>query len=1343
MSKSCVVSPSRGKKQFEKLKKDLGYEKAKEVFLQAINPDFINDYRDTLILDNEGVPTINSILSNPYLQQIIGEDNNIILQDNSFQPMQDNLENFETVLEQCHEFNTKSPLRDKMIATLEYDGDKIKTKINKRTKEKEDKYNNQYSSFLLNRRLSDIFGNIGVTVGMLYDYEFQAGRAGVTDFSKVKTMANDFSQVVRVANNYEGAMALSEEFSHLIIGLFKDDIKIQRAINAIAQNDELLMAILQDEYNSTKIFFNGNKLLMAEEALGQILQNHLLSRNGVGDYSILDRTLFYLQSQFEDYDFLEIEQAIIEADQTMEELSKNILQGTVSPTQEQLAGSERDVQFNRLSTRIDRNLDILKSGVQVESKKYKISQKQDKKEKIRDTIAKLNKYIKDRDTVAGICDYGSYINSQMQRMNRWLTDINNFSTDKQFSILRETRQHIASCQEFIDSVNQAILADQEEIQESLRLHGKIEEEEDKEWLTQKISFLDDDGNITELSVQEVVNQMVQLQKQLSQKFVYYAMPLFCKFITPFVPKGLVDKAGQEITAETLMKVAEKDISFFDRWLDPMSASQSMILQVFDSIVQQYKGDARLDTIKDIREIQSLMKEFDEAGIRDYEWLFEKDRNGNKSGNYISEINYAEFQLDYNEKIKELKDKYGTNPTGDKAKEYLKELNAWRSIHCEGKFGFRPNKNYYRNKDFDNLSDREKELYNKFISIKSKLDQNYNIVKEGLVKGLSCIQIRKGAFQRFADSVKSPQALWENIKQLEKERFLDQSDDNQQFGEVTRNTLVDFDGSEFMVIPALYVTKLENPNEISTDIFSTLMSYAYSSNNYKQLNKIVDQLEIGRTLIKENLEVQQTRGANKVVEKFKVLGNTVNKNIIIQNSNIAEKLNDFLECQVYGRYLKDHGTLFNTNINTNKVVSEILRRSSLANLGFNWLANLANIATGKAMQRIEAASGEFFNYKELIQADKIFAQEMMNYTTDIGKRVKTSKLALFDQLFNVRQTFDQQVKRQQHSNLLKRIFGEQIAYLGQDAGDHWLYNRTAIACALREKVIKDGKEMSLWEALEVTEDGNGVKMIDTSSIKNLDGTEFDINKFSLYIKDINQSLFGVYNTDDMNAANRVAIGRLLLQYRKWIKPQMNKRFMAKQYNINLGKEQEGYYRTLVRVINECIRGKIQLGEVWQQTFNYSPSQTQLKDYEVANIRRSLFEIFQYLAVWALASLVQWPDDKDRPWALKLAEYMAKREMHELGGLTPIPAKRGMIQETIKTVKTPVPALSSINNMVNLGVSLITPSDYANELQSGPYKGMSTLHKNFLKAPLYGVAQIEQIGKFVGELDTSISYYARPW
>jgi hypothetical protein len=38
---------------------------------------------------------------------------------------------------------------------------------------------------------------------------------------------------------------------------------------------------------------------------------------------------------------------------------------------------------------------------------------------------------------------------------------------------------------------------------------------------------------------------------------------------------------------------------------------------------------------------------------------------------------------------------------------------------------------------------------------------------------------------------------------------------------------------------------------------------------------------------------------------------------------------------------------------------------------------------------------------------------------------------------------------------------------------------------------------------------------------------------------------VYNEEDSNAASRVIMGRLLQQYRKWIKPQFNKRFQKAQ------------------------------------------------------------------------------------------------------------------------------------------------------------------------------------------------------
>ena len=38
-------------------------------------------------------------------------------------------------------------------------------------------------------------------------------------------------------------------------------------------------------------------------------------------------------------------------------------------------------------------------------------------------------------------------------------------------------------------------------------------------------------------------------------------------------------------------------------------------------------------------------------------------------------------------------------------------------------------------------------------------------------------------------------------------------------------------------------------------------------------------------------------------------------------------------------------------------------------------------------------------------------------------------------------------------------------------------------------------------------------------------------------------------------------------------------------------------------------------------------------------------------------------------------------------------------------------------------------------------MSTLHKNFLKAPIPGVMQYKQMDRFIEGLDTSIDFYVR--
>lgn len=76
-----------------------------------------------------------------------------------------------------------------------------------------------------------------------------------------------------------------------------------------------------------------------------------------------------------------------------------------------------------------------------------------------------------------------------------------------------------------------------------------------------------------------------------------------------------------------------------------------------------------------------------------------------------------------------------------------------------------------------------------------------------------------------------------------------------------------------------------------------------------------------------------------------------------------------------------------------------------------------------MQRIEAVAGQFFNYKELVKADAEYGKCMGSFLSESGKRIKSNKLSLFDELFDIKQTFDRNTQRSQRSNILRRVFGE--------------------------------------------------------------------------------------------------------------------------------------------------------------------------------------------------------------------------------------------------------------------------------------------------------------------------------
>lgn len=132
------------------------------------------------------------------------------------------MDNYNDCLEDANKFNTTNPNRERFTAVVDYAGDKITVRIVNKSEKSDKAFQNQYQSQQLNKRLADILSPLGVTVGMLTQEETDAGRVGVTDFSKARRMATDTLSMIRIANNKEGAEALSEEFSHLIIGALRD-----------------------------------------------------------------------------------------------------------------------------------------------------------------------------------------------------------------------------------------------------------------------------------------------------------------------------------------------------------------------------------------------------------------------------------------------------------------------------------------------------------------------------------------------------------------------------------------------------------------------------------------------------------------------------------------------------------------------------------------------------------------------------------------------------------------------------------------------------------------------------------------------------------------------------------------------------------------------------------------------------------------------------------------------------------------------------------------------------------------------------------------------------------------
>ena len=627
---------------------------------------------------------------------------------------------------------------------------------------------------------------------------------------------------------------------------------------------------------------------------------------------------------------------------------------------------------------------------------------------------------------------------------------------------------------------------------------------------------------------------------------------------------------------------------------------------------------------------------------------------------------------------------------------------------------RPKLSIYANKDFQNFTSAQKEYYDTIMGIKRKLDGQ---LPENYTHLLNAVKIRKDLVERVKDSdgIKSGATqIWESIK----DNFIRRSDDTG-FGD--KAIIKDFEGREVQSLP-IYYTKLkegESPNDISTDIVSTLTAYAAMANDYNELNQIIDALEIGRDVLRER-QVVQTQGSKELTERFKAMGRKVSSKLTKSGdeTQFMQRLNDFFEMQVYGRYMADEGTFGDSKIDKGKVYNAINQMTSLSTLALNVLSGISNIATGRVMMRIESLCGEFFNESNTIRGDRNYAKALPEFLAQIGSRVQTNKLALWDELFNIMQEYEQETRDMQFNrkNVFSKMFNSSTLFFINNAGEHWMQNRTSLALADAYKMKSpDGKIVSLWDAMEVvyTDPNNkalGAKLEVKKGYTKEDGSQFtkeDIIKFSRKSAAINQRLHGIYNREDKSAIQRLGIGRMAIMFRKWIKPSLNRRFAERFYNYDLDAWTEGYYRTAGRFM-------LQLAKDLKNTqFNIATRWGELNNTEKANLKRALTEVAHYLAIVCILGLIDWDDDDDdKTWLMSMVEYQLRRLKTEVGVMLPGPS---MIKEGLRIVQSPAAGINTIENLLDL-TALLNPTNYTDEIQSGRYKGHSSAYRAFFESPI---------------------------
>lgn len=1159
-------------------------------------------------------------------------------------------------------------------------------------------YNNK-----LNEKIRDILQKAGVSIGALNALEQRLGVNGVMDIDSADKTVDGLKQLIRLAEGERGEAALPEEFAHLAFEVVENTALGQRLLNLLTGNKELIKDVLGENYAKYDEVYKGNEYLLAKEAIGKLITRAFDNPEANKDLSyktLLGRLIETIKNFFKGLNrkgvITELTNAQSQVMTEVNNLSSTLFSNDFTKALERHVinlSNNKAVTSSALfslDSQIKNTNKLLESIIKqaiIVDRAYSKRGRTTFNEKQVQLISELETYLEQGVDIVGIKHFFDNVLGKMHSIMKKVDDLRanpNFLNE-----VHESARVIRDAHNFV-------LGYKDTLSETKKLIRDLEVEGD-----------------TELK-QEVEQTLLQIDSMMDKFMLDYkklSIPLMIQTYRPFMKEYEAvmkeSKVGLPKTLEELFESPGIDIGFFDRYLNSMADSSDVMSKLLDITVKKADSSARMKGIAYTKRLQAAQLKLEKSGIKNTEWMFRKDINGKPTGYFISAIDWTKFNAAYIQFKSKLDRDFAASENKNYAA-YKLQLSEWEQANKElinGKLS--PKLSIYGDAQFKNLNQAQKEYYDLVISLKeeaiSSLPDKYNNTK------FLAPQIHKDFLQRV-QSAKNVKDGISTITEGAKDIFARREDDTQ-YGAVTN-----LKGEKIQVLPIHFISKLENMNDLSMDVTSTMSAYMGMFAEYEEMNKVVDVLELTRDFIKDR-ELMAVRRGNPVSQKIDHLGRVIERKVLkaSEQSKLMARVDDFFESNVYKRYMEDEGKWGR--------ISDValVKYPALVNLSLNALTAITNVANATMMTNIETIAAKYFNAKDLAKADLLYGKMLPELMSQLNSRAKSSKLHLINEWISTVQGDEHEFKNPKMSQkgIVRFVANTPLSFL-MSCGEHYVQSRVALA-VLNTYMVKDsrGKKVSLLEALEVQPHENGKEFGGTLKLKEgytkEDGSKFtEDDRFELEtkIRSINKQINGSYNQADRAAIQRYSLGRAAMIFRRWMPGAYVRRFGKTGYNFESQEMKEGYYRTFGnfawQLVKDLKDSKFLLGTRWKE----------LDDYEKTNLKRAITEVTQFFLISLALALLGGGGGSDKPWLEQLAVYELRRLQTELGVLVPI--QPSFFKQSLTIFQSPMAGVDTWSRVFDL----MRVGEYGDVLQSGPYKGHTKFYK-YVTGTIPGARAIDRL------------------